>query len=35
MIEDINIKLASYGAILNFTGNKISFQKNLMCLLKK
>lgn len=32
MIEDMNIKLASYGAILNFTGNKISFQKNSMCL---
>lgn len=33
MIEDMNIKLASYEAILNFTGNKISFQKkNLMWL---
>ena len=29
MIEDMNIKLASYEAILNFTGNKISFQKKL------
>ena len=35
MIEDINIKLASYGAILNFTGKKISFQKKLDVLVLK
>ena len=35
MIEDMNIKLASYGAILNFTGNKISFQKKLDVLVLK
>ena len=35
MIEDMNIKLASYGAISNFTGNKISFQKKHDVLVKK
>lgn len=35
MIEDMNIKLALYGAILNFTGNKISFQKKLDVLVLK
>ena len=35
MIEDMNIKLASYGAILNFTGNKISFQKKIDVLVLK
>nr|DAK60754.1 MAG TPA: hypothetical protein [Caudoviricetes sp.] len=29
MIENRNIKLKSYDAILNFTGNKINFQKKL------
>lgn len=35
MIEDMNVKLVSYRAILNFTGNKISFQKKLDVLVLK